>query len=410
VVKKRSTSKTDEAVSVSVITNAIALLLKEGLGEVRVTGEISGFKMAASGHRYFALKDQTALIDCVMWASKSLSFIPTDGMKVIVGGKLTVYPTRGKYQIDCDSMVAAGQGDLYLAYEALKRNLQARGWFDPEAKKPLPLLPLKIGVVTSPTGAAIQDILSTLKRRSPHCQVYVCAATVQGESAPAEVAAAIRQLNLIDDLDVIIVGRGGGSLEDLWGFNSLEVAEAIYASKIPIMSAVGHETDFTIADFVADVRAATPTGAAEIVTQCDRAELLQEIAGYQYQLSAHMTTTLRDYRQQVDRLTNSYGLQNVKAQINTYQQQVDEAESEIQKAIARNLHQAKLKLEAIGSHLQSLHPLAPLQRGFALLRYQDRAIAADQSLANCDQVEIVRHTEIASAKIEAVTPNHSQRE
>jgi exodeoxyribonuclease VII large subunit len=317
VVKKRASSKAiDGAVSVSVITNAIALLLKEGIGEVKVTGEISGFKTAYSGHRYFALKDETALIDCVMWGSKTLNFIPTDGMKVIVGGKLTVYPTRGKYQIDCDSMVAAGQGDLYLAYEALKQNLQARGFFNPELKKPLPMLPLKIGVVTSPTGAAIQDILSTLKRRSPHCHVYVCAATVQGDTAPAEVAAAIRQLNQLD-LDVAIVGRGGGSLEDLWGFNSLEVAEAIYASKIPIVSAVGHETDFTIADFVADVRAATPTGAAELVTQCDRAELLQLIAGCQDRLTTNMTATLQDYRQQVDLLANSYGFQNVSAQIKT---------------------------------------------------------------------------------------------
>ncbi|MEE3719454.1 exodeoxyribonuclease VII large subunit [Tumidithrix elongata RA019] len=400
-------SKTiDGAVSVSAITQAIAQLLKEGIGEVRVTGEISGFKTAYSGHRYFALKDDAALIDCVMWSSKPLAFIPTDGMRVVVGGKLTIYPTRGKYQIDCDSMVAAGQGDLYLAFEALKRNLQARGFFNPEIKQPLPLLPLNIGVVTSPTGAAIQDILSTLKRRSPHCHVYVCAATVQGDTAPVEVAAAIRRLNQLD-LDVIIVGRGGGSLEDLWAFNSLEVAEAIYASAIPIVSAVGHETDFTIADFVADVRAATPTGAAELVTQCDRAELLQQIAGYQQQLTANVNASLQQYRQKIHILTNSYGFQNITSQIKTYQQQIDETESLMQKAMTRNLRQAKTQLEAIAAHLHSLHPLAPLQRGFALLRHQDRAIAAHESLTNCDRIEIVRHTEIAHAKIERVIPKEN---
>ncbi|CAN1212630.1 exodeoxyribonuclease VII large subunit [Tumidithrix helvetica PCC 7403] len=407
MTKKRSTSKAiDGAVSVSAITQAIAQLLKEGIGEVRVTGEISGFKTAYSGHRYFALKDDAALIDCVMWSSKPLAFIPTDGMRVVVGGKLTIYPTRGKYQIDCDSMVAAGQGDLYLAFEALKQDLQARGFFNPEIKQALPWLPLKIGVVTSPTGAAIQDILSTLKRRSPHCHVYVCAATVQGDTAPIEVAAAIRRLNQID-LDVIIVGRGGGSLEDLWAFNSLEVAEAIYLSKIPIVSAVGHETDFTIADFVADVRAATPTGAAELVTQCDRAELLQQIDGYQQQLTTYMNLTLKQYQQKIDGLINSYGFQNINSQIKTYQQQIDEAESLMQKAMTRNLRQAKTQLEAIASHLHSLHPLAPLQRGFALLRYQDCPIAAHESLSNCDRIEIVRHTEIAHAKIELVIPQEN---
>ncbi|BBC22825.1 exodeoxyribonuclease VII large subunit [Pseudanabaena sp. ABRG5-3] len=393
------------AMTVASLTQAITLLLREEIGLVRVTGEISGFTTAASGHRYFTLKDESAQIDCVMWASRSLSFRPKNGMQVVVQGRLTVYAPRGRYQIDCDRMTAAGEGDLYLAFAALKEELAERGYFDPEHKRNIPSLPLKIGVVTSPTGAVIQDILSTLNRRSPHCQIYLCPATVQGETAPDEIAGAIATLQNTD-ADVLIVGRGGGSIEDLWAFNTLPVAEAIYHSRIPIISAVGHETDFTIADFVADVRAATPTAAAEIVSQCDRDTLLQQLDFWENRLTRSVQQEMHNYHQRLNSLTNSYALQNFSDRLHDRAQQLDEAEQSMQKSLARHLRQSATKLDRITAHLRSLHPLSPLQRGFALLKVGDRLLTNDQSLSEFAgtfaKVEIVRSSEIAQVSIEQV--------
>ena len=390
-----------EAMTVAILTQAITLLLRDEIGIVRVTGEISGFTTAASGHRYFTLKDESAQIDCVMWASRTLGFRPKSGMQVVIQGRLTVYATRGKYQIDCDRMTAAGQGDLYLAFAALKEELAERGYFELERKRDIPAFPLKIGVVTSPTGAVIQDILSTLNRRSPHCEVYLCPATVQGENAPEEIAAAIKALQNTE-ADVLIVGRGGGSIEDLWAFNTLPVAEAIYHSRIPIISAVGHETDFTIADFVADLRAATPTAAAELVSQYDRDTLGQQIIVWENRLNRAVQLAMQSYHQRLNQITNSYALQNFSDRLHDRAQQLDEAERDMQKSLVRHLHQSKTKLEGITAHLRSLHPLSPLQRGFALLKSGDRLLSNDDSLAEFDKVEIVRRSEIAQAKIEKV--------
>jgi exodeoxyribonuclease VII large subunit len=393
------------AMTVANLTQAITLLLREEIGIVRVTGEISGFTTAASGHRYFTLKDESAQIDCVMWANRSLSFRPKNGMQVVVQGRLTVYAPRGRYQIDCDRMTAAGEGDLYLAFAALKEELAERGYFDPEHKRNIPSLPLKIGVVTSPTGAVIQDILSTLNRRSPHCQIYLCPATVQGETAPDEIAGAITALQNTN-ADVLIVGRGGGSIEDLWAFNTLPVAEAIYHSRIPIISAVGHETDFTIADFVADLRAATPTAAAEIVSQYDRDTLLQQLDFWENRLTRSVQQEMQNYRQRLNSLTNSYALQNFSDRLHDRAQQLDEAEQSMQKSLTRHLRQSVTKLDRITAHLRSLHPLSPLQRGFALLKVGDRLLTNDQSLSEFAgtfaKVEIVRSSEIAQVSIEQV--------
>lgn len=393
------------AMTVASLTQAITLLLREEIGIVRVTGEISGFTTAASGHRYFTLKDESAQIDCVMWASRSLSFRPKNGMQVLVQGRLTVYAPRGRYQIDCDRMTAAGEGDLYLAFAALKEELAERGYFDPERKRDLPSLPLKIGVVTSPTGAAIQDILSTLNRRSPHCQIYLCPATVQGETASSEIAAAIAALQNTD-ADVLIVGRGGGSIEDLWAFNTLSVAEAIYHSRIPIISAVGHETDFTIADFVADLRAATPTAAAEIVSQCDRDTCLQQIKSWENRLTRSVQQEMQNYYQRLNSLTNSYALQNFSDRLHDRARQLDEAEQSMQKSLMRHLRQSTIKIDSITAHLRSLYPLSPLQRGFALLKVGDRLLTNDESLTEFvgtfAKVEIVRSSEIAQVSIEQV--------
>jgi exodeoxyribonuclease VII large subunit len=401
-------NRSKDAVTVAGLTQAITLLLRDEIGLVKVTGEISGFTTAASGHRYFTLKDESAQIDCVMWASRTLSFRPKSGMQVVVQGRLTVYATRGKYQIDCDRMTAAGQGDLYLAFAALKEDLAERGYFDPERKRDLPVLPLKIGVVTSSTGAVVQDILSTLKRRSPHCHIYLCPATVQGETAPEEIAAAINALQNTD-ADVLIVGRGGGSIEDLWAFNTLVVAEAIYKSRIPIISAVGHETDFTIADFVADVRAATPTAAAELVSQCDRDMLWQQVTAWENRLTQVVHLQMQQHQQRLQGISNSYALQNFGDRLHDRAQQLDEADRDMQKSLVRHLRQSNTKLDSITAHLRSLHPLSPLQRGFALLRSANRTLSNEDSLADFDKVEIVRRSEIAQAKIEKVTKKVSEK-
>ncbi|MFN9868647.1 MAG: exodeoxyribonuclease VII large subunit, partial [Pseudanabaena sp.] len=334
-----------------------------------------------------------------------LSFRPKNGLQVVVQGRLTVYAPRGKYQIDCERMSAAGEGDLYLAFAALKEELAARGYFDPEHKRDIPSLPLKIGVVTSPTGAVIQDILSTLNRRSPHCQIYFCPATVQGEDAPNEIAKAIATLQATD-ADVLIVGRGGGSIEDLWAFNTLPVAEAIYHSPIPIISAVGHETDFTIADFVADLRAATPTAAAEIVSQCDRDTLMQQIDFWESRITRSVQQEMHNYHQRLNSLTNSYALQNFRDRLHDRAQQLDAAEQSMQKSLSRHLRQSTTKLDSITAHLRSLYPLSPLQRGFALLKLGDHLLTNDESLSELAgtfaKVEIVRSSEIAQASIEEV--------
>jgi exodeoxyribonuclease VII large subunit len=397
--------KNNPEISVSVLTQKITKLLRDGIGEVRVIGEISGYKAASSGHRYFTLKDEESQIDCVLWGSKQISFMPSDGMRVIVTGKLTVYATRGKYQIDCHSLIPAGRGELYLAFERLKQDLADGGFFD--RKRPIPALPLHIGIVTSPTGAAIQDMLSTLNRRSPHCQVYLCPASVQGEYASEEIANAITRLNQVlkgFDNAILIVGRGGGSLEDLWAFNTLPVAEAIYNSEIPVISAVGHETDFTIADFVADVRVATPTAAAELATQNDRATLLAYISSVEQELTENIQSVLESNQQKIDRLVNSYGFQKLGDRIHNYSQRVDEAENALTKLINRNLKTARTKLDALEAHGRSLHPLSPLKRGFALLKDGEHIISTSKSLSEFDQIAIVRQTEVAHVTIQTVKP------
>jgi exodeoxyribonuclease VII large subunit len=392
----------NSAISVTELTQKIDQLLTYGIGDVRVSGEVFNFKAAQSGHRYFTLKDEGAQISCVFWKGRPVSVKIADGMRVIVEGRLTVYPPQGKYQIDCRLVTQQGKGDLYLAFEALKLELAARGYFDAARKKRLPSLPWRIGVVTSPNGAAIEDIKSTLKRRMPACAIYFCPASVQGENAPGEIAGAIRTLNQTD-CEVMIVGRGGGSLEDLWAFNTRTVAQAIYESRIPVVSAVGHEIDFTIADFVADVRAATPTAAAELVTKRDKLELLGVIAEKQGKLSRRMSDILQKRKQAVAALSNSYALQRFPERLHNYTQRVDEAEERMEQSAGRILGSAQQRVSALSAHLESLHPLSPLRRGFALLRSESRLIAAGESLEGLESVEIVRQGEVARVKIERVS-------
>lgn len=278
----------DKVWTVGQLTRRIRQVLEGALPAIAVEGEVSNFKAAASGHLYFNLKERDAQIRCVMFraAAQSLRFQVEDGLQAIVRGKLGVYEQRGEYQLVVAALEPKGTGALQLAFEQLKRKLEAEGLFAPEAKQPLPFLPRRIGIVTSPQGAAIRDMLQVLQRRFPGMAVLIAPATVQGEQAAAEIVRAIKELNRRarrEKIDLIIVGRGGGSIEDLWAFNEEAVARAIFASKLPVISAVGHETDFTIADFVADLRAPTPSAAAELAVP-NRADLLYTVKGLRQQL------------------------------------------------------------------------------------------------------------------------------
>ena len=272
----------DKYISVTQLTRYIKYKIDNdvNLNEVYLKGEISNFKAHSRGHYYFTLKDEGSRINAVMFSSqtRNVKFIPQDGMKVLVNGKISVYEANGGYQIYVNEMLEDGIGNLYIAFEQLKKKLQDEGLFNEEYKKPIPKIPSRIGVVTAPTGAAIKDIISTIKRRWPLTEIYLFPALVQGESAKEDI---VRQIKRADEynLDTLIVGRGGGSIEDLWAFNEEIVARAIFECKTPVISAVGHEIDFTIADFVADLRAPTPTGAAEMAVPqlADIAKYLNQV-------------------------------------------------------------------------------------------------------------------------------------
>jgi exodeoxyribonuclease VII large subunit len=385
-------------ISVSELTGAIKLTLEDGFGDVSVTGEISNFKQHSSGHRYFTLKDEGASISCVMWRTRKLDFMPADGMKVIITGSLTVYPPRGNYQIDCTSMHAAGQGELWLAYEALKKKLDAAGYFDEMRKRNLPDMPMSVGIATSPTGAAIRDMFSTIERRFPAMKIYFRPTVVQGDDTGPDVAKAIEELNQYP-VDVIIIGRGGGSLEDLWGFNTEIVAEAVYNSEKPIISAVGHETDFSISDFVADKRAATPTAAAELVTPVTQETLqdnLERISDYLKRLG---TRNINNLKEDLSKAISEKAKQRVIEKINLHHQFLDDSSWRIKNIMKSRMSSLKQQLEAKTLHCKSLSPYAPLEKGYAIIKANGKVIKKNKSLASYKNIVIERANEKADARI-----------
>ncbi len=311
--------------SITALNRAIKNMFdsKPELNRVYIKGEISNFKHHSRGHLYFTLKDENSRIAAVMFASNasSIKFEPEDGMKVLVSGRVTVYEATGGYQIYVDQMDLDGIGNLYLEFEKLKKKLQEQGLFNPEHKRPIPRFPKRIGIITAPTGAAIRDILSTIKRRYPICETILFPALVQGQGAKESI---VEQLTRAQDfdLDVIICGRGGGSIEDLWAFNEEIVAHAIYNSKIPVISAVGHEVDFTIADFVADLRAPTPTGAAEMAVP-NLVDLKTLINQYTIRLNENVKGIINLYTKKLDALKGSYVLKNPLALYEAKEQKLD---------------------------------------------------------------------------------------
>lgn len=328
------------------------------LGHVYLKGEISNYKLHSRGHLYFSLKDETSVINAIMFSSSAsqLNFAPEDGMKVFVEGKVTVYEGSGKYQIVVDKMQPDGIGELYIAYEKLKAELEKEGLFKPEHKKPIPKYPTRIGVVTAPTGAAIRDILSTIKRRYPIAETILFPALVQGETAKFSIVENIKKAEEYD-LDVLIVGRGGGSIEDLWAFNEEIVARAIYASSIPIISAVGHEVDFTIADFVADLRAPTPTGAAELAVP-NILDVFKLLENYKIRLGGTIDNRLKLYEKKVESLRNSYVLKNPLAIYEVKEQKLDSIVDKLESTIKNRLEIASTRLDKLKDSYVLKNPLS----------------------------------------------------
>ncbi|MEJ2196860.1 MAG: exodeoxyribonuclease VII large subunit [Ignavibacteriaceae bacterium] len=313
-----------QILSVSDLTNRIKLSLEQRFSRISVIGEISNFKSHISGHWYFNLKDSDAVLNCTMWRgfNNQVFFTPQIGMKVIVNGKLTVYPPRGNYQLDVRSMQPAGVGELHEAFEKLKQKLDQEGLFDEEHKKPVPSYPNKIGIVTAIDGAAFEDMVSVAKRRYPIAEIVIAPARVQGSGAAATIVQSLKQLNRLNDVDLIIIGRGGGSIEDLWAFNEEIVARAIFKSKIPVISGVGHEIDFTISDFVADLRAPTPSVAMELATP-DKNDIFVFISQFSYNATGLMKNIIEDINSKFHRIVNSYAFRYPSDLVKRREQEID---------------------------------------------------------------------------------------
>lgn len=355
----------DAPVSVSQLTGSIKSLLEGEIGSVTVRGEISNWKPAASGHIYFSLKDSDASISAAFFrgAAARLRVPVRDGAEVICRGRISVYAPRGTYQIIVDSLEPVGAGSLQAQFEALKKKLLGEGLFDVARKRPLPAMPERIVVITSPTGAAIRDVLSVLKRRFAGVKVLVIPALVQGTEAPRELVAALRTANEHRLGDVILLTRGGGSLEDLWAFNDEKLARAIFESAIPVVSAVGHEVDFTIADFVADLRAPTPSAAAELLVREQRA-LLDALDDFTLRLASSARNELRQAR--VLLRAAAAGLKNPRDRINDLRLRFDDWSERLAAGLARGLERRRDRLQRLEASLAALSPLSVLERGYSI--------------------------------------------
>jgi exodeoxyribonuclease VII large subunit len=365
--------------SIQEITRYIRMKLEsdELLGDVWLRGEISNFTHHSSGHMYFTLKDEGSRIKCIMFAAhnRKLPFAPRDGTKVIARGNVSVYERDGNYQFYVTQMQPDGIGSLYLAFEQLKKKLEAEGLFDPARKRPLPRFPRTIGVVTSPTGAAIRDILTTLGRRFPQARVTLVPVLVQGQGAAPSIVRAIELLNRIGEADVLIVGRGGGSLEELWAFNEEIVARAIAASRIPVISAVGHETDFTIADFAADLRAPTPTAAAELAVP-HFAELRETLEHLRRRMRGALAAVVESRKTRLARVRRSPVLLYPRRYLLAHAERLDRASERLRERMRRRAEQSRQRLLGARARLAAAHPGGRAEVAAARRREAERRLTA----------------------------------
>ena len=414
----------DKYITVSQLTRYIKYKIDNdvNLNEVFLKGEISNFKAHSRGHFYFTLKDEGSRINAVMFATstKRIKFTPTDGMKVLVTGKISVFEANGGYQIYVNDMLEDGVGNLYIAFEQLKKKLEMEGLFDPKLKKPIPKIPKRVGVVTAPTGAAIKDIISTIKRRWPLTEILLFPSLVQGEMAAADI---VKQIKLSEnyDLDTLIVGRGGGSIEDLWPFNEEIVARAIYECKTPVISAVGHEIDFTIADFVADLRAPTPTGAAEMAVP-----QYNDVVNYLNQLDIRLNSVInnkiKNYRQKLDSIKERNLFKNPMVIYQSKEMMFDNLLDRLKYSTTNlfNIKEKQLltiknsyilknpyqlldkkanKYLQIISKLETLSPLLTLKRGYTITKVDGKVIDSALSLKKNDLLEVEFSDGIVKAEV-----------
>ena len=420
--------------SVAELTQDIKAILEAAFDSIWVEGEISNLRVAASRHSYFVLKDDKAQIRCVLFKNyrAGLKYDPEEGDQVLLLGRATVYDARGEYQLIVETMEPRGLGALHKAYEQLKEKLAKQGLFDEDKKKPLPEFPWKVGVITSPTGAAVRDILNIIRRRNPKVSVLLNPVRVQGEGSASEIAKAIRQMNQRKDIDVLIVGRGGGSIEDLWAFNEEEVARAIYDSRIPIVSAVGHEIDFTIADFVADLRAPTPSAAAELTVPV-LADTLEDLRSLSKELVGAMQEKIDGYSELLKRLIDRRFFREPQLILEPAQQRLDDMNQRLLRGLSqwvivqrqkleggtrqlfhlspkRNIQMyaeknqnlrhrldqlisSKIKFDGerfdgLVKNLNALSPLSILDRGYSICTKEDKAIKSSANIQAGDQVKV----------------------
>ena len=366
----------DQYLSVLALTRYIKARFEgdENLKRVHLKGEISNFKAHTRGHLYFSLKDEFSKINAIMFSSNAskIKFQPRDGMKVLVTGKINVYEATGSYQISVETMEEDGIGNLHIAFEELKDKLNKEGLFDRSHKQPIPKYPKRIGVITASTGAAIRDIFSTINRRYPLCETILFPSFVQGELAKDDIVRNIERAQHYD-LDLLIIGRGGGSMEDLWPFNEEAVARAIYHCKIPTISAVGHEIDFTISDFVADLRAETPTAAAEIAVP-NLNDLIRQLDQYKIRANEAIMNKLNYQKLRLHRLKNSYLLSNPRAIYEMKSQKLDGLMDKLTTNIVRILEQRKQKYNTMINKLELLNPMSSLKRGYAIVKKNGKCI------------------------------------
>ena len=369
------------------------------LQNVWLEGEISNWKPAASGHIYFTLKDTKATIRCVIWRTTASQLIyrpQREGEAILAHGKISIYEAGGNYQFYVDDLEPAGQGALHAEFERIKAHLSAEGLFDADLKQPLPAFPQRIGVVTSPDAAALRDILNVLRRRYPLAQIILSPTAVQGEAAPRQIMAA---LNLLaqQPIDVIILARGGGSLEDLWAFNNEALARAIVACPIPVVTGVGHETDFTIADFVADVRAPTPSAAAEIASP-NRFDLEQSLAGAEIALTDAARHVIHQARTDLNRQAWALERLSPQNQVNTFRQQIDSLTHRAGRALQHRLDLQRQQIAGLASRLETLNPQATLSRGYAIVQKDNTVVSQTQQVDQNDRIVV----KVSDGEFEAI--------
>lgn len=378
----------------------------ENLANIFISGEISNFtNHYRTGHLYFTLKDDSTAVRAVMFNSsaKRLKFMPEDGMKVIARGRVSVYEASGQYQLYVDDMQPDGVGALNLAYEQLKEKLQKEGFFSELHKKPLPPYPEKVGVITSPTGAAVRDIINVLGRRFPYAEIVFCPVLVQGDGAHLQLIDAVNLFNSERAADVIIIGRGGGSIEDLWEFNDEGLARAVYNSEIPVISAVGHETDFTICDFVADMRAPTPSAAAELAVP-DANELQYALSALKNRMFLNVSSGIADRRSRLEYLTSKGALKSPDEMLSNRSQRLDTAFSKMLSSYENRIGGKKVEFISAATALSKLDPMSVLMRGFAFVSDKSgKNVYSSQALAKGDKINVRFHDGSAVCEVKEIT-------